>query len=165
MPGFECFTNAVIAFVYDTSIVEINAMIVFPRMVGKIRAIRIVLQVPLMFLFAGLEAPSGFSYVVPRTVFTWNFENNIALKIRGLSELWRREFSLKGFEWFVDNTDITFASKPAKRDMAKYGIMLWYRDFPIVLSYARDVTRYCRVTFAGCDWFQNRDRHCDTELH
>ena len=128
--GFECFTNAVIAFVYDTSIVEINAMIVFPRMVGKIRAIRIVLQVPLMFLFAGLEAFSGFSYVVSRRVFTWNFVNNIALKIRGLSELWRREFSSKGFEWFVDNTDIIFASKPAKRTMAKYGIMLMVSRFP-----------------------------------
>ena len=107
MPGFECFTNAVIAFVYDTSIVEINSMIVFPRMVGNIRAMTIVLQVPLMFLFAGLEASFGFSYVVPRTVFTWNFVNNIALKIRGLSELWRREFLLKGFEWFVE-TRISF---------------------------------------------------------
>ena len=61
--------NAVIAFVYDTRIVEINSMIVFPRIVGNMRAIRIVLQVPLMFLFAGLEASSGFSYVVPRTVY------------------------------------------------------------------------------------------------
>ena len=46
---------------------------------------------------------------------------------------------MKGFEWFVVNTDIIFASKPAQRSMAKYGIMLWYRDFPTVLSYARDV--------------------------
>ena len=99
MPGFECCKNAVIALVYDTSIVEINAMIVFPRMVGNIRSIGIVLQFPLMFHFAGLEASSGFSYVVPRTVFTWNFVNNIALKMRELSELWRREFLLKGFEW------------------------------------------------------------------
>ena len=101
---YEC----VIALVYNTSIVKINGMIVFPRMVGSIRSIRIVLQVPLMFLFAGLEASSGFSYVVQRTVFTWNFVNNISLKIRGLFELWRREFLLKGFEWFVDNTDIIF---------------------------------------------------------
>ena len=87
MSGFKCFTNAVIAFVYDKRIFEINAMIVFPRMVGNIRAIRIVLQVPLMFLSAGLEASSGFSYLVLRTVFAWNFVNNIALKIRRLSEL------------------------------------------------------------------------------
>ena len=106
MPGFECFTKTVIALVRNTSIVEINAMIVFPRMVDNVRSIRIVLQILLMFLFAGLEASSGFSYVVPRTVFTWNLVNNIALKIRGLPELWRQEFLLKGFEWFVDNTDI-----------------------------------------------------------
>ena len=105
-------------------------MIVFPLMVGNIRAIRMVLQVPLMFLFAGLEASSGFSCVVPRTGFTWNFLNNNALKIRGLSKLWTREFLLKGFEWFVDNTDIIFASKPAKRNMAKYGIMLMVSRFP-----------------------------------
>ena len=30
MPVFECFTNTVITFVYDTSIVEISAMIVLP---------------------------------------------------------------------------------------------------------------------------------------
>ena len=87
MPGFECFTNAVIALVNNTSIVKINAMIVFPSMVGNVRYIRKILQIPLMFLFASLEASSGFTYVVPRTVFTWNFVNNIALKIRGLSEL------------------------------------------------------------------------------
>jgi len=28
-----------------------------------------------------LEASSGFSYVIPRAVFTWNFVNNITLKI------------------------------------------------------------------------------------
>ena len=122
--------NAVIAFVYGKRIFEINAMIGFPRMVGNIRTIRTVLQVPLMFLFAGLEASSGFSYVVPRTGFTWNFVNNNALKIQGLSELWTREFLLKGFEWFVDNTDIIFASKPTKRNMAKYGIMLMVSRFP-----------------------------------
>ena len=48
-----------------------------------------------MFLFSGLEASSGFSYVVPRTVFTWDFINNITLEIRRLSELWRRKFLLK----------------------------------------------------------------------
>ena len=73
------------------------------------RAIWIVLQVSLMFLFSGLEASSGFSYVVPRTVFAWNFVNNITLKIWGLSELWWREILLKGFKWFVDNSDIIFA--------------------------------------------------------
>jgi len=33
--------------------------------------------------FGGLEASSGFSYVVPRTVFAWDFVNNIALDITG----------------------------------------------------------------------------------
>ena len=95
VPGFECSTNAVNALVNNASIVKINAMIA--SMVGNVRSIRKILQIPLMFLFAGLEASSGFTYVVPRTVFTWNFVNNIALKIQGLSELWRREFLLKGF--------------------------------------------------------------------
>ena len=83
MPGFECFTNAIIALVNNTSIVEINGMVVFPSMVGSVRSIRKILQIPLMFLFAGLEASSSFSYVVPRTVFTSNFVNNIALVLCG----------------------------------------------------------------------------------
>ena len=58
-----------------------------------------------MFLFSGLEASSGFSYVIPRTVFTCDFINNITLEIRWLSVLWRREFLLKGFEWFVEHAD------------------------------------------------------------
>ena len=58
-----------------------------------------------MFLFPGLEASSGFSYIVSRTVFTWDFINSIALEIRRLAVLWRREFLLKGFEWFVVHTD------------------------------------------------------------
>ena len=64
-----------------------------------------VLQVSLMFLFSGLEASSGFSYVVPRTVFTLNFINNTTLEIGRLSVLWRREFLLKSFKWFVDHAD------------------------------------------------------------
>ena len=80
-------------------------MIAWPRMVGNIWALCIVLQVSSMFLLSGLEASSGFSYVVPRAVFTWDFINSITLEIRRLSELWRREFLLKGFEWFVDHAD------------------------------------------------------------
>ena len=58
---------------------SMQIMIVFPHMVGNISVIRIDLQVPLIFLFVGLEASSSVSYVVPRTVFTWNFVNNIDL--------------------------------------------------------------------------------------
>ena len=93
----NAFSNAVIALVDNTSIVKIDAMIVFPSMVGNVRSTRKILQIPFMFLFVCLETSSSFTDVVPRTVFTWNFVNNIALKIRGLSELWRREFLLKGF--------------------------------------------------------------------
>ena len=87
-------------------------------MVGNIRAIRIVLQVPLMFPFSNLEASSGFLCVVPRTVFTLNFVNNLALKIRGLSELWRQEFLLRGLSGLL-TTRISFLRSNLVRGLVR----------------------------------------------
>ena len=58
-------SNTVIAFVDNTSVIEVNGVVVFPRMVSNIGALCIILQISLMFLFSGLKTSSSFSYIVP----------------------------------------------------------------------------------------------------
>ena len=73
------FSNAVIAFVYHGSALKVNRVIVFPRMVGNVRATRIVFKISLMFLSSGFKASASFSYITPTAVRARNFVDNIAL--------------------------------------------------------------------------------------
>ena len=60
--------RAVIAFVYHSSTLKVNRVIVFPRMVGNVRATHIVFKISLMFLSLGFKASASFSYITPTNV-------------------------------------------------------------------------------------------------
>ena len=98
-----------IAFVYHSSALKVNRMIVMPSMVGNVRASRIVFKISLMFLSSGFKTSASFSYIRPTAVSARNFVDNIALEIQGLPELRRRKFLLQGFSWFTYNTNVIFA--------------------------------------------------------
>ena len=60
-------------------LLKVNCVIVFPRMVGNVRACRIVFKILLMFFSSGFKASVSFSYITPTAVRAQNFVNNIAL--------------------------------------------------------------------------------------
>ena len=59
------FSNVVITFVYHGSALKVNRVIVFPHMVGNVRATRIVFKISLMFLSSGFKPSASFSYNYP----------------------------------------------------------------------------------------------------
>ena len=66
-----------IAFVYHSSALKVNRMIVMPSMVGNVRASRIVFKISLMFLSSGFKTSASFSYIRPTAVSARNFVHKI----------------------------------------------------------------------------------------
>ena len=88
------FSNSERAFVNDTRIVKIYAMVKWPRMFRNVGSISTCFDVPDMFLLASFKTPAGFTYITPFTIGKRYFINHIGLMFNWWSEFGRRKFLL-----------------------------------------------------------------------
>ena len=86
VPSLQRFSNAKRAFINDTRIVKIYAMVKWPRIFRNVSSISTCFDITDMFLLASFKTPAGFTYMTQITIGTGHFINLLGLiSIDGLN--------------------------------------------------------------------------------
>jgi hypothetical protein len=77
VPGFQELSNAIIAFVDDSSVIIVNDIVMGPCMICNPGAFGRCFDVPDVFFFPRDKGCTSFTDISPRTVSTRNFIDNV----------------------------------------------------------------------------------------